>query len=276
MAGSLSSQLSDAGLPTDLGSNINAPTLSDLGGSLGDKATTIGAGPTNAYNTYSGTMSGAGPVRDPLNTYQNLLDQNGIPQLQKSAAGLTSQVNNLNMAIDRVPNTVRQNTTNSLVTEGQQEGMINNQKQQLSMAEQPLATALGNTENALTTQEGNIASEVGAVTSNNDLISQAGQLGVSTAQAVAAMKMTGYTQDAANMLQGLIQKMQITGQLDQAEWTTLSTLATQQQAYNQQINVIAQQQKYQTVGSGGVLVNTQTGQAENPGKLTAKTGTYTP
>lgn len=257
--GSLSGQLSSAGLPTDLGSNINAPTLSDLGGSLGDKATGLAAGPTNAYNSYATTMSGAGSVQNPLSVYKGLLDENGIPQLQQTAEGLTSQVNNLNQAINRVTPNVDANTGNSLVTESQREGMVNNQTQRLSLAEAPIATDLSNVENALTTQEQNINGEVGAVTSNNDLISQAGQLGVSTAQANATMEATGYTQDAANMLQGLMTKMQITGTLDADEWNTLSTLATRQQAYNQQINTIAAQQKYQTVAPGSTLVNTQTG-----------------
>lgn len=259
MAGSLTAQLSGAGLPTDLGSNINAPSLSDLGGSLGEKATTAAAGPTAAYNTYSGTMSSAGPVRDPLSTYKGLLNENGIPQLQNTAEGLTGQVNQLNQAINRVTPNVRANTGNSLVTEAQQEGMENNQTQELQRTEAPLATDLSTVENALTTQEQNIGNEVNAVGQNNDLISQAGQLGVSTAQANAAMEMTGYTQDAANMLQGLMTKMQIQGNLDAGEWNTLSTLATQQQAYQQQLSTISAQQKYQNVSAGNTLVNTETG-----------------
>lgn len=265
MAGSLTSQLSGAGLPTDLGSNISAPSLSDLGGSLGNKATDINAGTTGAYNTYSGTMSGAGPVRDPLSTYQDLLTQNGIPQLQGTAEGLTSQVNDLNSAIQRVRPNVQANTGNSLVTEGQQEGMIQNQRLPMEELEGPLSANLASTENALTTQEGNIANEVGAVSNNNSLLSTAGQLGVSVAQDNAARTMTGYTTDAQNMLQGLLQKMQIQGTLDNSEWTTLSTLATQQQAYQQQLSTISAQQKYQTVTPGSTLVNT-----ENGGTYTAK------
>lgn len=274
--GSLTSTLSGAGLPTDLGSNIQAPSLSDLGGSLGTQAGNINQGTTSAYGTYAGSMSGLGGAQDPNKSYQDLLVQNGIPQLQKTSEGLQGTINDLQSAIQRVRPNVQANTGNSLVTQSQQDSMINNQRQPMDEMLTPLSSNLATTENSLGTQEQNISDQIAAENTNNSLVNTVGQTGVSVAQDNAARSMTGFTTDQQSLLQGLLQKMSINGTLDAAEWSTLSTLAEQQQAYQQQLSTISAQQKYQTVGAGGTLVNTQTGTMVNPGKLTAASGGYTP
>lgn len=272
--GSLTDALSGAGLPTDVGSNVQAPSLSDLGGSLGDKATGINAGTTGAYTGYAGSMSGLGGAQNPNTTYQDLLVQNGIPQLQKTAEGLTGTVNDLTSSIQRVRPNVQANTGNSLVTQAQQDGMITNQRLPMQELLGPLSSNLSSVENSLGTQEQNISDQVNAQNTNNSLINTVGQMGVSVAQDNAARTMTGYTTDAQNMLQGLLQKMSITGTLDASEWSTLSTLATQQQSYQQQLSTIAAGQKYQNVGAGNTLVNTQTGKTFTAGGTPAATYTH--
>jgi hypothetical protein len=234
--------LQNNGLPkmSDVYSNIQTPGLNDIGGSLGDKATSVNQGPSNAFHSYADF---AKTLQNPYDTYQNLLTQNGIPQLQKTSESLQGNVNNLENSINRVTPNVSANTSNSLVTDSQRQGMIANQELPLEQQLAPLSNALGQVNTSLSTQEQNIGNEVNALNTGNSQQLQVGALGVSVSQDNAARSMTGFTQDADNQLQGLLQKMTITGNLDAAEWQTLSTLATQKQAYQQALGTISAQNK---------------------------------
>jgi len=221
-------------------SNINAPSTADLGGSLGDKATGLNDGATNAFQTYKNQASNLPKATD---YYSSLMQQNGIPQLQATSAGLQKNVNDLQDSIYQTTPNVSANTANSLVTDSQRQGMIDAQNLPKEQLLEPLTSHLGQVNSSLATQEANIAGQVGAMNTQNAQQLGVGAMGVTVAQDNAARSMTGYTQDADNQLQGLLKKMDITGQLDQAEWKTLSDLATQKQAYQNTLGQISAQSK---------------------------------
>ncbi len=252
-----------AGLPkmSDIYSNIQAPSLGDIGGSLGNKAASVNQGPSDAFSQYSNF---AKSLANPVDTSQQLLAQNGIPQLQKTSENLQGNINNLEDQINRVTPNVSANTSNSLVTEGQREGMVNAQEFPLQQSLSPLVYGLGQVNSSLSTQEQNIANEVNAQGQYQGQQLQAQGMGVTVAQDNAARQMTGYTQDADNMLQGLLKKMDIQGQLDAAEWTTLSELASKKQEYQNNIQKQQVANQYQVVPAGHTLVNTFTGKTYSP------------
>lgn len=246
------------GLPkmSDIYSNINAPTLNDLGGSVGDKAVGLNAGPTSAFKDYSAYSK---TLPNTFDAYQGLLDKNGIPQLQKTSENLQGNINSLQDQIYRTTPMVSANTSNSLVTDSQRQGMIDTQTLPLRQLMEPLSSNLGQVNSSLATQEQNVGHQIDAMSTQNQQNLDVGKLGVTVAEDNAARALTGYTTDADNILQGLLKKMDITGQLDAAEWATLSNLAEKKQEYGAQLDQIKLKNQYQTVGPGGTLINTKNG-----------------
>lgn len=257
------------GLPkmSDIYSNIQAPSLSDIGGSLGAKAGDINQGTTGAFQSYANY---AGSLTKPQDYYQGLLDQNGIPQLQKTSENLQNNVNDLSDQIYRVTPNVTATTGNSLVTDAQRQGMITQQELPLRRLMEPTSLALGQVNTSLATQEANIANQVGAMNTGNQQMLGVGAMGVTVAQDNAARQMSGYTQDADNMLQGLLKKMDIQGTLDAAEWTTLSQLAENKQKYDQTLGQIkAQAQADVNVNNSKLITLNPAQRVYNP--VTGKT-----
>jgi hypothetical protein len=263
--------LTSAGLPSlsSVYSNIHAPSTADLGGSLGDKATNLSNESTNAFNAYKNYADSLPNVGT---TYQDLEKQNGIPQLQQTSNNLQGSVNDLENSIYRVTPNVTANTGNSLATNSQREGMIAAQELPMQMALTPQANSLAAINNDISTAQQNVQGQVNAQNTQNTNQLGVGAMGVSTAQQNQAMQMSGYTTDEDNQLQGLLKKLDIEGTLDNSEWQTLSTLATNKQSYQQALGKIQQTNQFQTVGNN--LVNTLTGQIINPGILTGSKGVY--
>jgi hypothetical protein len=260
--------------------NLNFPTsVNDIGGSQANEANTLAGGVDQALASYNNTV---GSLQNPLTTYQNLLQQNGIPQLQQTSEGLQGEVNGLNEAISRVTPNVWANTTNSLVTADQQQNMEQNQTTPLETAVTPLTSQLATIENSLGTQEQNVSGEVSAQENYNSMITQAAGMGVSVAQANAAMIQTGFGADESNTLNMLLTKLNAQQNLDNNDWQTLSTLATNQQQYLNalgQISATANASNTELgneyMSNGNTITNLKTGQIENPSVLGAN-GSYTP
>lgn len=260
--------------------NLNYPTsVNAIGGSQANEANTLAGGVDSALGNYYNTV---GNLQNPLNTYQSLLQQNGIPQLQQTTEGLQGTVNDLNSQIARVAPNVWNNTGNSLVTADQQNSMISNQEQPLEIAEQPISANLATDENSLGTQEQNIGQEVGAQENYNSMIQSAAAMGVSTAQTNAAMIQSGFGADENNTLNMLMAKLTAQGNLDNEDWSTLSSLATMQQTYQNtlggytaQANANNTELQNEYANNGNTITNLETGGIENPSVLAAK-GSYTP
>lgn len=244
--------------------NLQVPdSLNDIGGSAATFANGQNANVNTAFGAYSGNMSGLGAATNPLTTYKQLLDENGIPQLQKTSENLSNNINDLSDQIYRVTPNVTANTSNSLVTDSQRQGMIAAQQLPMRQLMEPMSNQLGQVSNALTTQEQNIANEVNAVGQNNQLINSVGQMGVTVAQDNAARSMTGFTTDQSNTLAMLMKKLDVQQNLDNTEWSTLSDLVGKQQDYQNALAIEKQKETFQTIPYGGGVVNTSTGQKYN-------------
>lgn len=261
--------------------NLNFPTnVNDIGGSAATEANTLNTGTNNAFGTY---MDYAKSLQSPTDQYSALLKQNGIPQLQQTSENLQGNINNLENTMYRITPNVSANTTNSLVTDSQRQGMVAAQELPIQSQLQPLESNLSTVENSLGTQEQNVASEVNAENTYQGNMLNAAGMGVTVAQDNAARTMTGFTTDQQNTLQMLMAKLQAQETLDSSEWTTLSDLAGKQVDYQNALGQIGAgvsannsmlQNRYITTPNGMVM-NTATGQIENPGVLAAK-GSFTP
>lgn len=114
------------------------------------------------------------------------------------------------------------------------------------------------------------------------MITQAAGMGVSVAQANAAMIQTGFGADESNTLNMLLTKLNAQQNLDNNDWQTLSTLATNQQSYLNALGQISagvtannSELQNEYTSNGNTITNLETGAIENPSIL-AKNGSYTP
>ena len=261
---SADTQLASAGLPKigDVYGNLNGMVDNTAGklGSAAGAATTANTGVAAANTQNQNTYAGMPNVNS---VYTNLEQQNGIPQLKAASSSLSQNVNDLQNQIYRVTPNVSANDANSLVTESQRQGQVAAQQFPLEQALTPQATALGNINSEIGTEEAGIGNQVNANNNANANTITAGGQNISAAEDQAARSMSGFTTDQQNQLTMLNDKLAAGTALDNAEWQTLSTLATAKQGYDAAVQQI--QAKYQnggqfqTVNPGQSLVNTITG-----------------
>ncbi len=247
--------LTNAGLPkiSDVYGNLNSMIPGSLnGGSAADAATKANTGVAAANTQNQNNYAAMPKVGD---VYSDLESKNGIPQLKAASNSLSENVNNLENQIYRVTPNVSANDANSLVTESQRQGQVAAQEFPLQQALTPQATALGNINSEIGTEEQGIGNQVNAQNTANANTIAAGGQNISVAEDQAARSMSGFTTDQTNQLALLNDKLMAGKALDDAEWSTLSDLATKKQGYDAAINQIKTQAQYQPaqVGQNGSI-----------------------
>lgn len=243
--------LTNAGLPkiSDVYGNLNG-MINDTSGKLGsaaNEATTANSGVAAANTQNQNNYASMPKVGD---VYSNLEQQNGIPQLKAASQALSKNVTDLQNQIYRVTPNVSANDANSLVTESQRQGQVAAQEFPLEQALTPQATALGNINTEIGTAEQGIGNQVNAQNTANANTIQEGAQNISAAEDQAARSMSGFTTDQQNQLTLLNEKLAAGEALDNAEWQTLSTLATQKQGYDAAINQIKAKAQYTPTALG--------------------------
>lgn len=107
--------------------------LGSVKGATTDFANTLDAREANAFKDYLGAVKSQPTA---LETYQQQLEAAGVPKMRETAKGLQDTIYGLEDSLRRVEGNVAATTRNSIVTQAQREGIINEQQK-------PLLTNLG-------------------------------------------------------------------------------------------------------------------------------------
>jgi len=200
----------------------------------------------------------------PLDIYNQLENQAGIPQLRTTASTLMGQVSSLEDTINRVEGNVNATTGNSYTTEAQRQGLVTAGKTPLLNQLNPLATALGRVQSGIQNAEGGINNKVGYAMQGQQQELEPYKVKMQQMADHSARLMTGFTQDHETQLTLLMDKLQRQRTLSDREWQQAADLAKMEKEYSLRKDEAASQidsnaKRYISLGDKSSLYDTTTG-----------------
>lgn len=185
----------------------------------------------------------------------------GLPTLRQNTQQLSTSIANM-------PYTQRAATRGFDVNQNQLDRLTQAKQAELVPVYTASTNALGTAERSLGEQLG-----YGVQQQQKELMPFQQEAGMISER--AAREMTGYSQDMQNQLTVLLQKMANNQALTMAETAQANQLALQENTYQKQRDLLAQnpEQSWMSVTPGGQLFNTQTNKFQTiPGKTVATGG----
>lgn len=241
--------------------------LGDIGGSALDFATAQEKPIDQALGEYVMT---ARSQAKPLDIF-NQLEQNAqLPQMRKAADSLRGQVYDLEDAIKGVKKNVAARSTQSIVTNAQQAGMVDADSAPLRENLGTIGTALGRVESAIDKAGSDIATKTGLVLQGNQMELDVFKTQMDAYADRAARLMTGFTTDQQNELTILLEKIHRQQSLTDQETQRAFELSKLEKQYELERNNFKYQQENssstQTVSLGNnktALIDSKTGKVIN-------------
>lgn len=241
-------------------------TMNDVGGSAADFNKTLNANEDAAFNQYKMVASN---MEKPLDIYGRMESDAGLPQMVKTASTLQGQVNDVEDSIRRVEGNVNATTGNSIVTEGQRQGMIEARKNPLIEKLGWITTGLGRVSNAIQQGRADIGTKVGLALQGQQQELDPYKMRIQMVADQSARAMTGFTADRQTQLDILMDKLNRTRTLSDREWQQAADLAKLEKDYSLKKDSFLFEQnntassldtEVVTVGGRKKLINKQTGQ----------------
>lgn len=238
-----------------------------------DVATSLNGGVNSAFQNYLDYVKGA-PT--PLDTYTKISAQQGIPQMQQTAKTLQGQIFNLEDALGRVPENVAATTGNSIVTQAQREGIINEKSQPLQQNLSKQSTAYGRVSDALTAAKNDVMNLTSLSEQGVQNVTDALKEGISVAQDNAARSMSGFTADNENILNITLAKIHRGEQISDQEAQDAFDLLKMQKQYNYDLALQQDKSKggsnYVTLSEGEAVYDPTTGKVVYKNPKTSTSG----
>jgi len=136
----------------------------------------------------------------PLDVYGQLETAMGLPSMKKTASTLREQIGGLEDTIRRVEPQVQATTRESLVTQGQQEGMIAERRRPLIDDLGVLGTALGRVSQSITAATADLGTRVSLFMEGQKQALKPYEVQLAALNDRAARQVTGFSADVENQL----------------------------------------------------------------------------
>ena len=179
-----------------------------------------------------GTMKGQ---EKPLDIFERLEGEAGLPALRESAKSLTGAIERIEDTLFGLEGQVTATTKESLVTEGQRKGMLQEMSKPFLKALTRISTALGRVAGRITQAEASIATKVQLAMRGQEMELRPMELWYSVLTDRNARLLTGFTSDKATQLEALWEKWSRTNQLSDMEWENANLLAANSLSYSQSL-----------------------------------------
>lgn len=138
--------------------------------------------------------------QQPLDVYKQLEDAMGLPSMKKTAGTLREQIGSLEDTIRRVEPNVQATTKESLVTQGQQEGMIAERRRPLMENLGVLGTALGRVTEGISAATADLGTRVSLFMEGQKQALKPFEVQLAAMNDRAARQVTGFSADVENQL----------------------------------------------------------------------------
>lgn len=180
---------------------------------------------------------------NPLDTYTQLSESMGIPQMQKTASTLRESIGGLEDAIKRVESDISGTTSQSLVTESQRRGMVQARQKPLLENLGTLTTGLGRISEGITAASQDLSTRIGLFIQGQKQALEPFEVMLTQANEKAARQVSGYSQDVQNQLSILTAKWQRQNNLEDREWQAVQDALQSEKTFSQTLAQMVEQSK---------------------------------
>lgn len=209
-------------------SNIPTITIDDVGGSSAGAIEQAYKPVESAFDQYAGRVLGN---EKPLDLYNRLEAQAGIPEMRQTSSTLRSQIGKTEDTLRGIEPDITNRTQNSLVTEAQRRGMVTAESKPLQEFLDRISTALGRNEQSLTAAGQGISNKVGLQLQGDQIQNEVYRERVSLQADKAARMITGFTEDRQLRYSMLQDKLNKGFELTKMEIAELSELASDERRF---------------------------------------------
>lgn len=208
------------------------------------------------FNQYTAASNAQPKLVDVLNNAQQ---QAGVGGLQQGIDLFNGQVSNTKSLIDRLNEDTQSRTAGTNANQAYLDRMRASEGGQLNTQLSRLTTGLGDVTNAYNTANQNTGQLLSATQADQATALHPLELQINSMSDQFARQLTGYTAGAQTQLDTLMSKLQSQQSLNDREWQQAASLASQEQQYQQQRDLVAQQAQ-----STNSFLNAGTTAATNP------------
>lgn len=208
----------------------------------------------NAFGDYMKYLSSQ---ESPVDFYRRMGDEAGLPEMRKTQSTLQGQIYSLEDSLRRVEPDVSATSRNSVMTEAQRRGQV--QERQKPMVESLgwLGQSVGRISSAIAEKDALIMNLTGLNEQQVSRMSDAFKTNIQIKSDQAARKMTGFTTDLQNTLQVNLAKIARKEAIDDREWQKTWDLFKMEEGYKQAAK--AEASKLISVSEGNSLYDPSTG-----------------
>lgn len=211
---------------------------------------------TGLFNQYT-TASNAQPkLTDILNTAQS---QAGLGNLQSNISLFNTQASGVKGMIDRLNEDTQARTVGTNANQAYLDRMRAVEGGGLNTQLSRLTTGLGDATNAYNTASQGIGQQLTAAQADQATALHPLELQINSMGDQFARQLTGYTTSAQQQLDTLMAKLNNQQSLNNQEWQQAADLAKQEQAFQQQRSLVAQQSGSVNTFLGSGLTGKNTG-----------------
>lgn len=243
-------------MATLAGDPIENVSLDSVGGSALDFARSNEQPISDALNQY--VMTARSQAR-PLDVFTQLEEAAQLPQMRKAAESLRGQVFNLEDALKGVKKNVAARSTQSIVTNAQQAGMVEAESAPLREDLGTIGTALGRVESGIQSAGSDVATKTGLVLQGNQQELDVFKTQMQAYADRAARLMTGFTSDQQSELNILLEKVHRQQSLTDQETARAFELSKMEKNYEMEKSNLTTQM-VSTGTNRSSLINSRTGE----------------
>lgn len=217
------------------------------------------------FNQYTAASNAQPKLTDILNTAQN---QAGLGALQGNINLFNTQASGVKGLIDNLNTDTQARTAGTNANQAYLDRMRAVEGGSLNTQLSRLTTGMGDAANAYTTASQGIGQQLTAAQADQATALHPLELQINSLSDQFARQLTGYTTTAQQQLDTLMSKLNNQQQLNNQEWQQAADLAKQEQSFQQQRSLIAQQNGSTNTFLGAGLTGNSTG----VGNAVAKSG----
>lgn len=175
----------------------------------------------------------------PLDVYNQLESEAGLPGMRKTAATIREQIGNVEDTLKRVEPDVNATTGNSFVTEAQRQGIVAAKQKPLLQTLSELTTGLGRVSDSITASSADLSNKINLFMQGQQMDLEPLKLQYTSLVDQASRLTSAFSTDSQNQLQILMANWNRKNQLDDRQVEQAFTLLQSENSYKKELQKAA-------------------------------------
>lgn len=187
--------------------------------------------------------------KSPLDVYNQLETESGLPQLRGSATSLAKEIGSLEDTLATVEPDISARSRESLMTEAQKRGVVTATKEPMLERLGKFTTNLGRMKDLIGLTESNIGTKTQLYGQGQEQQIEPLKLQYTALVDRNARNLSGFTSDKQTKLEILMDKLNRQRQLSDMEWQQANVLSSEERQYKKQLQTTAASAGYKVAGN---------------------------